>query len=194
MKINLFEKKVECQDLKYAEKAQSEYRLFHSLEHPFICTLKDSFIKWDRKLSTAFVCYVMEYFEKGDLMTLLNNYRAKKEVVPYEILEKWIAYMVESVNYLHKNKIIHANIKPSSFYLKKNENNSDDCELLIGDYGVPTIMKDARTKTRLVPNAFDYAGPEIIDGQSYEFKSDIWSVGATLLDICTTGLYDVFFI
>lgn len=132
----------------------------------------------------------MEYFEKGDLMTLLNSYRARKEVIPSELLEKWIAYMIESVNYLQKNNVIHANIKPSSFYLKP-VNNSEEYELLIGDYGVPTIMRDARTKTRLVANAFDYAGPEIIDGQPYDFKSDIWSIGATLLDICTTGLYDV---
>lgn len=132
----------------------------------------------------------MDYFEKGDLMTLLNNFRTNKEVVPLELLEKWIAFMIESVNYLHENKIIHSNIKPSSFYLKA-MNNSDQFELLIGDYGVPTIMRDARTKTRLVQNAFDYAGPEIIDGQPFEFKSDIWSLGTTLLDICTTGLYNV---
>ena len=178
--------------MKYAEKAQNEYRLFHSLRHRYICTLKDSFVKWDAKLSSPFVCYVMEYFENADLMTLLNDMRNKKEMVSFEILEKWIAYIIESVNFLHKNKIIHANIKPSSFYLKQVEK-SNEFELLIGDYGVPTIMKDARTKTRIIKNAFDYAGPEIIDGQPFDFKSDIWSIGATLLDICTTSIYDVRF-
>lgn len=73
-------------------------------------------------------------------------------------------------------------------------------------------MRDAKTKTRIQPGklpfvsenitnlslklsgAYDYTAPEIIDAQSYDEKSDIWSIGAILLDICTTSLYDVSFI
>ncbi len=66
-------------------------------------------------------------------------------------------------------------------------------ELIIGDYGVMTVMKDARTKTRVLPGTFDYTAPEIINGESYDYKSDIWNIGAILLDICTTTLYDVIF-
>jgi serine/threonine protein kinase len=40
-------------------------------------------------------------------------------------------------------------------------------------------------------DGFDYAAPEIIDAQSYDEKSDIWSIGAVLLDICTTSIYNV---
>lgn len=69
--------------------------------------------------------------------------------------------------------------------------NKEDIHLLIGDYGVLTIMKDARTKTRIMAQAFDYTAPEIIDSQPFDFKSDIWTIGTTLLDICTTSLYDV---
>lgn len=64
-------------------------------------------------------------------------------------------------------------------------------QLLVGDYGVLTIMKDARTKTKILPGAFDYVAPEIIDAQSFDFRSDIWTIGTVLLDICTTSLYDV---
>ena len=39
--------------------------------------------------------------------------------------------------------------------------------------------------------AYDYTAPEIIDAQSYDEKSDIWSIGAILLDICTTSCYNV---
>jgi serine/threonine protein kinase len=64
-------------------------------------------------------------------------------------------------------------------------------ELIVGDYGVMTVMKDARTKTRVLPGTFDYTAPEIINYESYDFKSDIWNIGTILLDICTTTLYDV---
>ncbi len=52
-------------------------------------------------------------------------------------------------------------------------------------------MKDAKYKTRILKGAFDYQAPEIIDAQSYDKKSDIWSIGTVLLDMCTTSLYDV---
>ena len=34
---------------------------------------------------------------------------------------------------------------------------------MIGDYGVLTVMRDAKTKTRIVNNAFDYIAPEILN-------------------------------
>ena len=62
---------------------------------------------------------------------------------------------------------------------------------MIGDYGVLTVMRDAKTKTRIVNNAFDYTAPEIFDAHSFDAKSDIWTIGTNLLDMCTTSLYDV---
>jgi hypothetical protein len=61
----------------------------------------------------------------------------------------------------------------------------------MGDYGVMTIMRDARTKTRILHGAFDYVAPEVIDAQSFDYKSDVWTIGTTLLDICTTSIYSV---
>lgn len=64
-------------------------------------------------------------------------------------------------------------------------------DLIVGDYGVMTVMKDARTKTRVLPGTFDYTAPEIINAEPYDYKSDIWNIGTILLDMCTTTLYDV---
>jgi hypothetical protein len=61
----------------------------------------------------------------------------------------------------------------------------------LGDFGVYTAMKEAKTRTRITKGVFDYTAPEIIDAQSFNKKSDLWTIGTTLLDICTTSLYDV---
>lgn len=53
------------------------------------------------------------------------------------------------------------------------------------------MMKDARTKTRIVNGAFNYVAPEVKSAQTFDVKSDLWSIGAVLLEIVTTALYDV---
>lgn len=188
-------KQVECQDFNSAQNALNEYRVFHTLNSPFVCKLKDSFVTWNPKISSTFVCYIMDYFEKGDLATHLNKMRMTSQRVPIECIHVWLASMVESVAYLHKNNLIHRNLKPSSLYLKSLNSVSKQLELnklLLGDFGVITVMKDAKTKTRIASGAFDYIAPEIIDSSasSFDAKSDIWTIGTCLLDICTTSLYD----
>jgi serine/threonine protein kinase len=101
--------------------------------------------------------------------------------------------VIESVSYLHENQVVHRNLKPGSFYLNSVDSAKDafSSELVVGDYGVATVMRDARTKTRILHGAFDYAAPEVIDTQRFDFKSDVWAIGTILLDICTTSIYSV---
>ena len=109
--------------------------------------------------------------------------------------------MTEVVYYLHRMGIVHRNIKPGSFYLhplgSRSANDSGDNEmfqLLLGDYCVSSMMQDTRTKTRISPLAFDYTAPEVIDAhQSFTCKSDMWSLGVTLYDVCTTSNFDVIY-
>ncbi len=97
------------------------------------------------------------------------------------------------MSFLHENQVVHRNLKPGSLYLhsKNSEKDAYGSELIMGDYGVMTIMRDARTKTRILHGAFDYVAPEVIDAQSFDYKSDVWTIGTTLLDICTTSIYSV---
>lgn len=99
----------------------------------------------------------------------------------------------EGIYYLNRKGINHRNLKSNSIYLhsKANKHDLSDVILQIGDYGILTIMKDARTKARIPPGAFDYVAPEVIDSQEYNEKTDIWSLGCVLLDMATTALYDV---
>ena len=61
--------------------------------------------------------------------------------------------------------------------------------LTIGDYGVAGVMDDVKVRTRVLPGCFDYTAPEIAKTKTYDDKSDIWSIGSVLLDMCTTSVY-----
>ena len=168
-KTPLVMKEIECQDFTSAQNAINEYRIFHAFNNSNICKLRDAFVSWNNKVSSHFVCYIMEYFDKGDLKSHLSKKRADVKVVPIETVQVWLGCIVEGVNFLHQNGLTHRNIKPSSLYVKH------DDRLALGDFGVETVMKDARTKTRILGGAFDYIAPEMIDSsQPFDAKSDIW--------------------
>lgn len=82
-------------------------RIFHTINHKFLSRLNDSFIKWDKKvnlfrnnylkfkyliyynifkLSSIFVCCVMDNFGKKDLASYLNDSRSKREQIPLQVL------------------------------------------------------------------------------------------------------------
>ena len=101
--------------------------------------------------------------------------------------------MVEAVDFLHKNKIVHRNLHPNNMLVRYDKNASVyyNSDLIIADCCAPTVMKDSLTKTRFKENSTCFMAPEIIDGQTFDYKSDIWSLGAIILDVSTTLHYFV---
>ena len=125
-----------------------------------------------------FVCIVMSYYPSGDLSNLLNNSRVKKESMKELILRKWIAQMVDALVFVHRKKIIHRDLKPSNIFL------TSDLSISIGDFGVSTMMGDARTKTRTTVGSMNWMAPEVME-RPYDERSDVWSLGCIILEACT---------
>jgi serine/threonine protein kinase len=95
--------------------------------------------------------------------------------------------VVNALNYLHKNEIIHQDIKPDNILILSNLNGRD--RFLISDFGVSTkIKKTIMQETQLLVSGRnglspDYAAPEQFKGQAVT-KSDIFSLGVTLYELC----------
>ena len=115
----------------------------------------------------------MEYAKLGDLYSLIKHYKRHQKYFD-EILLWRIAYEVlNGLEYLHSNNIIHRDIKCLNLFLSK------DYHVKIGDLGVSTIsalggMHCTRVGTPL------YLSPELIKQIPYDYKTDIWSFGCSL--------------
>jgi len=77
------------------------------------------------------------------------------------------------MHYIHENNIIHRDIKSQNIFLTK------DDDILIGDFGVSKAdqMCETMIGTPL------YYSPEMITGQTYTKKADIWSLGVLFYEI-----------
>eukprot|EP00794_Sanderia_malayensis_P016190 gene16190-17817_t len=176
-------KKIECNDENEANKAFKEALALQELRHPYICGYKEFFVTWDKEESAMFVCIVMDYYKLGDLDRALKQKRAKSEAIEAPILKKWFGQMLEAMVFVHKKGVIHRDLKPSNIFM------NDDLSMSIGDFGVSTIMGDARTRTRTTVGSMNWMAPEVLE-RPYDERTDIWSLGCILLEMATCGFMD----
>lgn len=56
--------------------------------------------------------------------------------------------------------------------------------LKLGDFGIARVLNKTMEKARTVVGTPYYLSPEIIENKPYSFKSDIWSMGVMLYEMC----------
>ena len=167
-------KKMELNHLKESQQKECyrEVSILRKVSHPNIIKYYSSF------LENESLCIIMEYAELGDLYTLIKHYKRHQKYFD-EILLWRIAYEVlNGLDYLHTNNIIHRDIKCLNLFLSK------DHHVKIGDLGVSTIsalggMHCTRVGTPL------YLSPELVKQIPYDYKTDIWSFGCSLYHLAS---------
>jgi NIMA (never in mitosis gene a)-related kinase len=60
-----------------------------------------------------------------------------------------------------------------------------DNTVKIGDFGIARVLSTTIEKAKTVVGTPYYLSPEIIENKPYSFKSDIWSLGVLLYELCT---------
>jgi len=113
-------------------------------------------------------------------------YTELQSSIPEEIIGKITVATVKALNYLkEKLKIIHRDVKPSNILLDRNGN------IKLCDFGISGHLVDSIAKSRDA-GCRPYMAPERIDPQTlsrgYDVRSDVWSLGITLMEL-TTGKF-----
>ena len=84
--------------------------------------------------------------------------------------------MLKGLQALHDRQIVHRDIKCANVFLTK------DGMLKLGDLNVSKVAKRGLLQTQT--GTPYYASPEIWQDKPYDYKSDIWSMGCVLYEIC----------
>ncbi|KAM3920313.1 serine/threonine-protein kinase Nek11-like [Leptodactylus fuscus] len=148
-----------------------EAKLLGNLRHPFIVQFFGSFL--ERKD----FCIVLEYCEGGDLHGYIQQQKDKSENFTEEHVMEWFIQLLLGVNYLHERLVMHRDLKTKNIFLK-------DGILKIGDFGVSRILAPSDMATTITGTA-SYMSPEVFSNKGYNAKSDIWSLGCILYEMCS---------
>lgn len=142
----------------------SEISILQSLKHPNIIQL------YSHKFDNDILLLIMEYCSDGDLMKWI-----KKDKTPDEIYNV-IKQIVEGMSYLHKNKIIHRDIKPQNILLHNSK-------IKICDFGFSQTYNEGSSLFKTICGTPLYMSPEVINLMPYTLKSEIWSLGVLFYNI-----------
>ncbi|GMF33823.1 unnamed protein product [Phytophthora lilii] len=151
----------------------AEAKMTSTMEHPRIVSFVG--VAWD---SLSDICVVLEYMDGGDLRSLLTNYEATGHPVGFNREKVTIALQVcHALAYMHSLSppVIHRDLKSRNVLLNQG------LEAKLTDFGISRERLD-RTMTAGVGTSL-WMAPEVMMGNKYDDKADIFSFGVVLSEL-----------
>ncbi|XP_067654331.1 uncharacterized protein [Haliotis asinina] len=156
------------------EKVQEEVELLKNLRHKNIVGY----------MGTSFEDYTvsifMQFVPGGSIASILARFGALDE----SVFRRYTRQILEGVEYLHDNDVIHRDIKGGNVMLMPN----GDIKLI--DFGcakrlcINLSMSQSQILKSMKGTPY-WMAPEVVNETGHGKKSDIWSVGCTVFEMAT---------
>ncbi|KAL8350725.1 hypothetical protein RB601_001018 [Gaeumannomyces tritici] len=182
------------------ERAQlhAEFQILSSLKHPHII---EYYSRCHLKQEQELHLY-MEYAGGGDLGTAISTLKAKNQYAEESFVWSIFSQLVTALYRCHYGvnppeignflglgntakpvvppgtmTILHRDLKPENVFL------GEDNLVKLGDFGLAKMIQSHDFASTYVGTPF-YMSPEICAAEKYTLKSDIWSLGCIIYELC----------
>ncbi|KAJ2893954.1 NIMA-like protein kinase [Zalerion maritima] len=185
---------------KEREQLHAEFQILSTLKHPNIV----AYYHREHLKSTQDLHLYMEYCGNGDLGRTIRQLQVKNQYADETFVWTVFSQLVSALYRCHygvdppdvgkftlglganaKPKtptggvtILHRDLKPENIFL--GEGNS----VKLGDFGLSKMIQSHDFASTYVGTPF-YMSPEICAAEKYTLKSDIWSLGCIIYELCT---------
>jgi len=167
-------KQIDISNMSEKEKKETynEAKVLKSMNHPNIVHFREVY-----KTKRGKLCIVMDFADGGDLSAKIKAQHGRY-FSEAQILD-WFTQICLGLKHVHDRKILHRDIKSQNIFLTKTN------IVKLGDFGIAKVLTGTQELAMTVIGTPYYLSPELIDGKPYNFKSDIWSLGVLLYELCT---------
>ncbi|XP_015284536.1 PREDICTED: serine/threonine-protein kinase Nek5-like [Gekko japonicus] len=157
---------------KEKESSQKEVALLAKMKHPNIVAFYSSLQEKNK------LYIIMEYCDGGDLMQKIQQQRGV--LFEEDKILDWFVQISLGLKHIHDRKILHRDVKAQNIFLSNNGKT-----VKLGDFGIARTLSDTMEFACTCVGTPYYLSPEICENCPYNNKTDIWSLGCVLYELCT---------
>ncbi|KAI0708947.1 kinase-like protein [Cerioporus squamosus] len=173
----------------------AEVNILKDLHHEHIVRYHDRHV--DRDAGILYI--LMEYCGGGDLSSIIKQALRHNRLIPEDTIWNYFMQILLALNYCHhpnsshgrtssvgtadgegkerRPQILHRDLKPDNVFLDESNN------VKLGDFGLSKALAQASFANTYVGTPY-YMSPELMQEKAYDSKSDIWSLGCLIYELC----------
>ncbi|XP_011007524.1 PREDICTED: serine/threonine-protein kinase HT1-like isoform X2 [Populus euphratica] len=162
-----------------------EVAVWHKLDHPNVtkfigATIGSSELNIQTEnghigMPSNICCVVVEYCPGGALKSYLIKNRRRK--LAFKVVVQLALDLARGLSYLHSKKIVHRDVKTENMLLDKTRT------VKLADFGVARIEASNPNDMTGETGTLGYMAPEVLNGNPYNRKCDVYSFGICLWEI-----------
>lgn len=169
-----------------------EYNIMSNINHPNIEKIYGGFKDFNPIENKYCYCFVLEFINGENLTNFMERYKLMKQEINQKLIIIILKGVLNGLDYLHKQNILHRDITTDNIMIEKDSNN-----IKITDFGISAYYKQYNYQQSFlyckqsIVGRPDFVSPEIfnayINGINpvYDFKTDIYSLGIVMFRLMT---------
>jgi len=168
-------KKIDLEFLNEKERrnAENEAMLMKVLVGPTIIQFYEQIVQGNN------LYIIMEFADKGTLADKLQELRNKGDKLDTQTIVAWISHIIMALMIMHSKHVLHRDLKTQNLFITGNNT------IKVGDLGIAKSLNSSMEMAQSVAGTPYNMAPEIIKGEKYGQKTDIWSLGCVLYEMVT---------
>ena len=162
-------------DKKCTKEIIKERNLMSKLNHPFLVNMHFSF------QDNHYLYMILDLMKGGDLRYYYKLYNSENHIKKFaeNQCNFFTSNLILALEYIHKNNIIHCDIKPENIVIDKNG------YFYLTDFGIAINLKEEEKnkKNNFFGGSLGYMSPEVMFQEKMNFSVDYFTLGAVCYEM-----------